>query len=344
MYSAPKNADFSSTALGDVNADGRMDQVIGASSTRLVDYQTGQTQWEFTGNTYPLGPPGQWGVTPQRLRLVQLDTDPALEVVVAGYNSGGIVAHVLDGATGESQLEIRDFLAFPSFRYFGAMTLSDSDGDGVPELFLTTYSTRSSQPGPQLSVYSLLSGEKLFQSADLDPPKALLSEIAMVPNANDEQESFAVVALQYSLQAINASTFQPEWSLPWGEEITTMAVIDHAENGAEIVVAGASGRVVHLDPADRTARRSYVLPAPIYSIVEIPGRTELAFFGRTKLILVNDQGIALDESISLGPGYGGSSQIAVAAQGSRLDFAVTSRAALARFQFDPDAILIDGFD
>ena len=104
VYDASKKEPYVSTAFGDADADGRVDLVIGTNTTHLVDRQSGQTKREFVGTPFagtPGGPPEPWGLSEQQLSFVQLGPDAALELVVARYNFSGLVAHVLDGETGE---------------------------------------------------------------------------------------------------------------------------------------------------------------------------------------------------------------------------------------------------
>lgn len=112
---------FTGLVIDDIDSDGTK-EIIATTNTSVIVYDTltGEEDWRLTyPTTNILGPFSL-------LRTGNVDSDPAVEIVCAGYD-GGIV--IVDGYTKNVQLQ--------TFRRdITALELYDFDGDGVKEIFV----------------------------------------------------------------------------------------------------------------------------------------------------------------------------------------------------------------
>ncbi len=340
LFDTPGGGPIYGTTAGDADGDGLSDLLIGSHNVRLIDRRTGATRWTFTG--WPLNSPFPESLLARFVRLADVNAAPGLEVVVVGAYSMGVGVQILSASTGAllSETLISDHGIGRSD--VSGIALLDRDGDATPELFILTHSVQTDSRGARIRALSLTSGERLWESEDLAAPHTKGAGVAAIPSAKGRQ-ALVIAGTPNGLNAFDAVTFERAWSLPWAEGMSSFAVVEHPQLGTEIVIAGETGRVAHLDPNDRSERRSYTLPTPVTAIAGIPQSLNLAFVAGGKLRLVSETGEELDTSASLGPSVGPSDMLSISQVQGKTDIVAASLFGVAGFQFDPDAIFVDGF-
>lgn len=123
-----------------------------------------------------------------RVSVAQLDSDPALEIVVAATNFYSTEVAVLDGVTLQDQWRTSPGIAPLTDASLTDMALADIDGDGVPDVVLAVRPSNASMRLSRIVVLNGIDGRVLWQSPILTGPSGgdfLGAHLAIV-QAGDE--------------------------------------------------------------------------------------------------------------------------------------------------------------
>jgi outer membrane protein assembly factor BamB len=264
-------------------------------------------------------------------------------VVIAGgdtYLQPRGVILVVAAESGEPRLQIGGIAGDSVFvdRSIKGMQTFDYDKDGVDDLVVLTRGHGNSAYGVRLHVFSLLTGERLWQSPSIGGSSAWSSGMAVVP-ATATQPALLIAGLQTSLRAYNTETGLQEWNHPVSNMLFTY---NHdAAGGAEFVLIDTDGIVTHLDASTREVLRTYELGGIARSLVPLPGSDALLvqLDGRLRVL---EGGEEVAVTPLLGAGYVMAS--AVVPHGSRYLIAASTTFGYLMLEYDPAGVFADGFD
>jgi hypothetical protein len=331
------------TTIGDFDADGRVELVVGNSGRepgriRFVDRDTGVQEW-VSPATAGLNDP--FAMNPGFLFQAQLDTDPAMELVVAGNASQDGRIFVLDGLTKEVQLQIGNFSSSRPmpFRDVVGAVLLDYDADGFDDLAVITEPTSSGASGARLHVFSLSTGLVLWESITMGTGSSARGQGIFVQPGSGQD--LLVAALPFGLRAFGVQSQLLEWT--HDVPIQRAVYLPSAPGGAEIAVENEGGLVTHLDAATRAIRRSYQLSAPSKGIVPLPGAAYLLVAEVDGLSLRSMDGTVLGtaaEAIA----RTGPSPVAVVPRGLEFDVLTGLQFGHTLHTLNPDGVFAAGFE
>jgi hypothetical protein len=167
IYSGP----YSAVDIGDVDGDGRLEMVIAShydygatdgaiSSIQVYDAITNELEWSSLGQTYYGG---------RALKLVNIDSDPQLEIAIGGETS----LLVIDGLTHQVQTET----SHGTYTQLSGIDAADLTGDGIPEVIVGNMEQSSPSSGVRLYVMDPVNGTVVWQSAVLASGFAQVTDV-----------------------------------------------------------------------------------------------------------------------------------------------------------------------
>lgn len=333
-------------ALADVDADGQLEVVAASSESPsrvlVVNHATGGIENNFGGSSWNANDP--FYLANHFVLTAQLDADPALELVLVGNAFDGQIS-VVDAVSGLVQLQIGSYSSGGPFgsRHITGAELIDFDRDGTPDIVVSTQAASSGTSGVRLHVFSLTSGQLLWESVAMGTGFAPSHGVAVIPGAGGGADTL-VAALDGGLRAYDSVTRLLSWQLE--TPVDTLAYVPDAEGGPQLVVASATGQVQHLDASTRAPVHSYALPAPITAIKPLPGEGRVLIIANGIVTLVDPvlaQVTSLDEyAVGSFPEHG---SVAAFAEGNDFKVVAGTPFGWARMSVTPESVLFrDGFE
>lgn len=251
--------------LGDVDADGELEIVVGSSESlsgygsgliMVFDARTKALEWSSSSNG--LGGFSYTGV--HALELVNVDADPQLEIVVGTDRSYDGALYVIDGLTHEVQNEA----IYDSGSPLGVLDAADLTGDGYPEIIAGNFVEHTGSPGTFIYVLDPRTGDIVWRSAALAAGFAAITDIEVV-DAGDPGAD---------ILAVHDSVHLVRWSDRRHRISTTMSYLAatagdvHAATGNEILAGTQVGTIDILDGESLDVLASYeVCSSPINAIM-----------------------------------------------------------------------------
>lgn len=333
-------------ARGDVDADGTDELVVATTgltigTVQIVDASDGQVEWISPIGSVAGDP---FGSDHQRVLLAQADTDPALEIVLAGssFSDGRIV--VLDGASHAVQLQIGAPGSGPmqNQRLVDAV-LQDITGDGRDEVIAATISSDS--VSARLVGFSLAAAQPaLLDSGSITAGGAGLRGLVAVQSDADSAREIVLVRSN-ALVAIDPLTLATDWTL--AESAAGATLVASGVAGPELCVFRDDGHLRCFDPSTRAFLRDVALPAPVRAVTALDGdiHSLLVSSGDRLRRIDGVAGVERDATEYLGPTLAGGNGIAVT--GAANDYAVLVGSEVGYFYFtlgESDLMFRDGFE
>jgi hypothetical protein len=333
---------ITTTAIGDFNSDGRSELILGtgdgwSGSVRIVNPQSGAEEWQSPSSGAPTDP---LYMHAKRFLSTQLDGDPAREIVIVGTNAHRSRIVVLDGASKTVQRVIEDDFGngpLAGRRIYDAALL-DFNGDGFEDIAVSTDASSSTESGVRLHVFSLRTGELLWESIRIDSGRWSSRGLFAL---NSGGQRYLVAAVTTGLRAFNLQTQLLEWTFL--SNIHRALLVEHAPGGAEIVLQSNTGGVTHLDAATLQVRRTYSLAEPSRALEAMPSAPYLISASAHALTLLRLDGSVAGGIESLSSGSEVAS-LAVASSGNTTQLLIGTDYGFRLLNLNPDGLFKDGFD
>lgn len=332
----------STTAIGDFNADGQSELLVGTGDgwsgrMRIVNAQTGAVEWQSQSSgasTYP------FNMHAQRFLSTQLDDDPAREIVIAGRSANRNRIVVLDGASRIVQQVIEDDLGNGPLigRWIYDAVLLDFDGDGHEDIAVSTDASSADESDVRLHVFSLRTGQLLWESPRIQSGRWTSRGLFVMNNGS---ERFLVAAVTTGLHGFSLDSQQSQWTHT--ANIHHALFVPHAPAGPEIVLQDSAGRMTHLDAATHELRRTYSLPGPSRALAAMPSAPYLVAASDSSLLLLDLGGAMVGETANLGA-QSGTASLAIAPSGLKTLVLVGTDYGFRLLDLVPDGLFKDGFD
>jgi|GEM_PF-1070031 len=344
----PNETPYTSTALGDVDGDGRIEVVAaarhdggGTGAISIFDAETGQRKWRTAQGqlppTYPLA------ISTSRIELIPRPSTGGMDIVLAGsqYHSGKLL--VVDGRTKEVRLDVSGYLGgMLQSRKIRDMALVDYDRDGTVDFLLALGGNTGA-----LAVLSGVDGRTLWRSPAIGSggTTSLISVFSIVGSSAGTDTQLVAVTTD-SLRSFSASTGLLNWILP----VSTHGAVyvPTGIDGPEIATFTSGGYLQFFDAATLAPVRQFMLPSPLRAITVLDGdvRSMLAASGGVLRVVDGTTGLTRVLSESLTPFPETDGRLAVHAQGDGLwQIASGTQIALYRHRLEMrEAIFGDGFD
>jgi hypothetical protein len=222
-WESPKTLGPFFVATGDLDGDGRLEQVVSTGSNNVCCPAEGTIE-VFDAATHVLEatiPVSSSGIAGQvaALAVAQADADPALEIVaIAGDYSHRLI--VWDGMTGEHEFTSNT----GSTALLAVLSVANLDGDAIDELIVGTNDSK----------LLVLNGASNFVQKSLQLTGQLRD--AAVADLNGDSDLELVVASYYDqLTVFDTST----WAVLGQAEFSYVADLDATSAGGGTVVAGS---------------------------------------------------------------------------------------------------------
>jgi hypothetical protein len=215
-----------SSAVGDVDGDGRMEYVVASGGSgsgyngsviEIFDLLTGVSK-----GTLPLSP--QYDFQVDRLLIAQTDNDAAKEIIAIGTNIYDPMILVWDGAT--HNREFTSNVSTPSFTTRAIVT-ADIDGDGIDEIIV----------GETDSKVLVLAGASNFIKGAV-VVNGSVSSLA-IADVNGDGVLDLVVGTSTTLYVYNTATWAIEGQL-------SLAYVSNVAAAPGAIAASTSDGTVHL--------------------------------------------------------------------------------------------------
>ena len=245
---------FDIVALGDLNGDGRLEQVVaGAFSpigkTYIVDATTGDLIWE---SPEPSAPPSE----PTPVMAVAIgEIRPGLPDVVSGSDVGNTARlSVVDGRTHEVRLSI---MGTPGHALEGrrieSIVVYDYDKDGIGDIAAATSYRFDGIRDPRVSIFSGADGSLLAHSDAINSMPYRARSLFLGDTDADGTDELILVA-ENRIQVFDGSTLSPR-STFIVDSIGGRWVPGDA-SGAQILTFDSSGKIQFRDALSLALRRS----------------------------------------------------------------------------------------
>jgi hypothetical protein len=333
-------------AVDDLFGDG-IARMISTSTGRggiaLRDMATGVAEW-ISPESWNANDP--FYMTATFVRTTQLDADPAREVVLAGEATydGRIV--VFDPVTKAVQRQIGTYASGPMrSRGIRGAELFDFDGDGRDDLVVATEANTTGASGVKLHVFSLLTGEVLWESVTMGSGFANSRGVLVLPAAPGT-DALLIAALPTGLRAYNARTRLLEWTLE--ADVRAAALCSNCAEGTHFLLAGNDGQLRVFDAATRTLKMQFEVGL-VDDIRPLPGQ-ELLLKVENRLRVIDMAGKVLAESGPVGSGAGsgaasisGGSLVTIS-RSQGVEILAGTAEGFASFLYTPGRIFGDGFE
>ncbi len=251
-------------AAGDVDADGDIEVVIAASTDGstfgggrllMLDWETRQFDYRPPVSFWSRQPPGLVPGDYTGVELVQIDTDPQLEVCLS--TTAEIAC--LDGQTLERQWSFPK----PDLAGFQSLHVADIDGDGALEVVAGAVRSNGNPPGPYVYALDAASGALEWRSAQLSFRYSGVFLLESGDFDGDGETEVAVGAFFSEVKTLDGATGAVETTC-LGLEATAMTTKDDSDGRITLVVGGDDGGIRSCDGATgAVAQLTDPFPAPI---------------------------------------------------------------------------------
>lgn len=200
---------FDLVALGDLNGDGRLEQVVAGrlspnSKTYIVDAATGESVWESPD------PPSPATVPPMVTALAIGELRPGLPDMVFGSDAdtAGRLT-VIDGRSHEVRLSIAGTSGHTlEGRRIEGIVVHDADGDGIGDIAAATSLSGGGIGDPRVSIFSGLDGALLAHSDPIDSMPYRARSLLLGDSDADGTIELILIA-DNRIQVFDGSTLAP---------------------------------------------------------------------------------------------------------------------------------------
>lgn len=264
---------FKSVALGDVDADGRVELVTAAQGEHfgtlaIFDAETGNEKWR---NEITIDESAPFFLAGHHVELLPREGSAGMSILFAGESRSRGRATVANGVTMQAERLIPDDRDPMNVRRAVRSATLDFDGDGTRDYAFATEALEDFPAGAKIYVYSGADSRLLWESPVLGPSLAPVHNLFAIPQ--DDGDTELVIALNDGLRAFSAASGLLTWSL--GAPLDGATWIAQGVSGPEILLFSAAGGVTVYDYATRTPQRSFTLPAPLRAVAAPKGDTSL---------------------------------------------------------------------
>lgn len=257
---------YGAVAFGDVDGDGRVEQVIGAWSgsdvgaVHVVDPHSGQLKWASSDSA-----PARLDLSVNAVAVGRFGAGLASDIVLAGSNTYDGSISVIDGVSHQVRLRIYEYARGPlKNRPVDAVALFDHDRDGVPDIVAAT----RTGTGAKLHVFSGASGALLGESADVVGVQwEKVRGVLVVDDGSTGVAPELILALANSIRAFDARTLQPTWMM-----LANSAGTRHVAKGAagaELLSFNGNGGISFYSARTRAFLRSIPTPGPTTAVIAL---------------------------------------------------------------------------
>lgn len=338
---------FDVVALGDLDGDGRLEQVVSGEfnpigKTYIVDTATGASIWESPNPPESILP----SMTVTSVAIGEIR--PGLPDVVIGGDSdmtGRLT--VIDGRSHEVRLSIAGLPGHAlEGRRIESLVVFDYDGDGIGDIAAATSYRFEGIRDPRVSVFSGVDGSLLAHSGQINSMPYRARSLFLGDTDTDGVPELILVA-ENRIQVFDTAALTPR---------STFIVdsiggrwVPGAVSGAQILVFRSDGAIEFRDALTLALRRSIAVPAPLAAVdvLDPSGARLVALAGAHLHIVGGTTGEILASSTVLGDVTGSfSTPLAVEAIGDESwQVAGGTDAGYFRFRVDVgDALFEDGFE
>jgi outer membrane protein assembly factor BamB len=344
----PNEAPYTSTALGDVDGDGRIELVAaarhdggGTGAISIFDAETGQRKWRTAQGQLPPNYP--LAISTSRIELIPRPSTGGMDIVLAGsqYYSGKLL--VIDGRTKEVRLDVSGYMGGTlQSRGIRDMNLVDYDQDGTVDFLVALQGNTGA-----LAVLSGVDGRTLWTSAALGSGgTSWVIGVFHIEDATAEADTQLVAVMTDSLRSFSASTGLLNWVLPVYSH--GAVYVPSGIDGPEIATFTNGGYLQFFSATTLAPVRQFMLPSPVraVTVLEDDARSMLAASGGALRVFDGTTGLTRVLSEPLTPFPETDGRLAVNAQGDGLwQIASGTQIALYRHRLElKEAIFGDGFD
>lgn len=231
---------YTAVDMGDIDADGELEIVVASRESQsgysdglimVYDAQTYALEWRSSPNTF--GNNALTGV--HALKLVNVDTDPQLEIVVGTDRLYNGALYVVDGLT----RQIQNDAVYDSGSPLSVMDAADLTGDGMSEIIAGNQVAHTGSPGVFVYVLDPRTDAVVWQSAALATGFSQVSDIEVVDAGAVGTDILAVSS------AVNLIRWSDRRHLISASATYRSATVGdvHAATGNEILATTYSGTI-----------------------------------------------------------------------------------------------------
>lgn len=269
-------------ALGDVDGDGRLEQVVGPSIEgarvafmQVADAHSGELKWESEGRD-------SWNV--RAIALGQL-AGPSVDMVIGGRGTWDGSILVVDGVSHAVRLSVGGPIdSVLRGRSVEALALLDYDHDEIPDIVAATRAVTTAAAGAKLHVYSGVTGQLLTETQAMGAESETVGGL-LLGGAKGDAWRELILTLSDSVRGFDSATLQPAWTLPVRSIATRY--LAHGLAGPELLLLREDSRLAFHDARTRSLLRT--LPAPagataVLALDDAPEHLLVAAGGRLHLL------------------------------------------------------------
>jgi outer membrane protein assembly factor BamB len=342
-----QSALFDIVALGDLNGDGRLEQVVAGKfspigKTHIVDATTGDSVWESPD------PPNPSSVPPMVTAVAIGRIQPGLPDLVFGSDTdlmGRLT--VIDGRTYEVTLSIAGTPGHPlEGRRVESIVVHDADGDGIGDIAAATSLRAGGIGDPRVSIFSGLDGSLLAHSDPIDSMPYRARTLLLGDTDADGTVELILIA-DNRIQVFDGSTLTPR----------ATSIVDSIggrwvpgdDAGAQVLTFDSGGTIRFHDARTLEQRRSVSIHSPLAAVdvLDRSGARLIALAMRNLHVVSGSSGEIFARSTTLGDVTGSyTTSLAVHARGDGTwQIVGGTDAGYFRFRVDVgESIFEDGFE
>lgn len=326
---------LSPLAVGDVDANGTDEVVVGAildydriidNWLRILDCTTLQLEWERSEFA-----PGNTISSHEAVVLRQLDSDPALEIVVTTYRD----IHILDGATRVLQWRLSDRAPAnaPYLDLVERMQFADVDADGQAELVVAN--------GNSIHGVDPITGNQRWTFGGPGTSGLVGLEIHQL----DQDPALEIV---YSTGGSTRLLDGATGAVQWRRDVTGgPSTVFHNRSGPAELLLVEQGCIKRLDPVtgDTVAPDIHCFLSPSGAIRVLDWPDPVILVTGNEIMLLDTRSNVLARSGNLGGTAAARGAIDVIRRGGRYEVIAGSDAGVFRFNLsDPLTLFSDQFE
>ncbi|PZQ17406.1 MAG: hypothetical protein DI564_06275 [Rhodanobacter denitrificans] len=295
-----QSALFDIVALGDLNGDGRPEQIVAGKfspigKTYIVDASTGAPIWESPD------PPSPATVPPMVTALAIGELRPGLPDVVFGSDAktAGRLT-VIDGRSREVRLSIEGLPGHAlEGRRIESIVVHDADGDGIGDIAAATSLRDGSIGDPRVSIFSGLDGSLLAHSDPIESmPYRARSLLLGDTDADGTVELILITGNR--IQVFDGSMLMPR----------STSIVDSIggrwipgdQGGAQVLTFDSGGTIRFHDARTLAQRRSISIHSPLAAVdvLDRTGTRLIALAMRNLHVVSGSSGEIFARSTTLG--------------------------------------------
>nr|WP_298724228.1 hypothetical protein [uncultured Steroidobacter sp.] len=239
-YSGP----YSAVDIGDVDGDGDLELVVASYRSSsgyadgvimVFDATTNELEWRSDGQVF--GGFAWTGV--HDLKLVNIDDDPQLEIVIGTDRLYDGALYVIDGSTHQLQSQTFHDQGSP----LNVLDVADLTGDGIPEVVAGNTVAHTGSPGVFLYAFDATTGAEIWKSAALASGFGAVTDVLVSDVGSPGPDIIGVSSL---VHVVRWSDRRHIFSATNGYQSVTTGDVA-ANPGVEILAAKSTGSIDVLD-------------------------------------------------------------------------------------------------